>query len=791
MPLFLHVREVLEQCEYLCTGRSACNAQSMAVRRVGILAGIAFGGCLSALCAPADTFESDVKPFLKANCVLCHAGENPAGGLDLNRFLSLDATAALASRDKWELVSQKLLSGEMPPSAMPRPPAEGIVAVRAWVESEYAHLDQMAKPSPGRVTARRLSRYEYNHTILDLLGVDFHPADDFPPDDSGYGFDNIGDILTVSPGLMEKYLKVAKTIADTVTTVAQPKVKPTVDRYLAERIGQYPRLREEFTYKFAADGEYRFRTTWFQNLGQGLPIEGKFYLDGKLAAVVKLTTTTDMDRAFAAQVLVSFGPHRVTADLKVLDPNYKKNLPYLEYTEIQGPVVQRSIGLSEAHRRLFTCSPGLGSNEASCARQILTPLVKRAWRRPVTKQELASLLQLVAVAQKRGDSFEQAIGVALQAILVSPYFLYRIEPDPVQSGAYRLNQYELAARLSYFVWSSMPDDALLTLADRGQLQGPAVLHAQIKRMLADPKSKRLVEAFGGQWLETRNLDDAAKPDAKKFPGYDEDLRDAMKTETQMFLQAIVDEDRSVLDLLDARFTYLNERLARFYGIQGVSGEQFRRVELDGVQRSGILTQASVLTVSSYPTRTSPVIRGKYILDNILGAPPPPPPPGVPLLDEATLGKDVTVRQQLEKHRSNALCASCHSKMDPLGFGLENYDAIGRWRNLDGKLPVDATGVLPNGNTFSTPAELKEILKSDPDTFVRCLVQKLLVFALGRGLENYDRPAIDQITKNVAVGGYRFSKIIEEIVNSAPFQMRATPETTKTAEATKNQKATKN
>jgi hypothetical protein len=743
-----------------------------------MLARIALYGCLAAFCAPADTFDSAVKPFLKTNCVLCHAGEHPAGGLDLNRFLSLDATAALGSRDQWELVSQKLTSGEMPPVGMPRPAADGIAAVHAWVESEYARLDRTAKPSPGRVTARRLNRYEYNHTILDLLGVDYHPADDFPPDDSGYGFDSIGDVLTVSPALMEKYLKAAKTIADTVTTVAQPKVKPTVDRYLAERIGQYPSIRAEFTHQFAADGEYHIRTTWYQKMPNGMPLEGKFYLDGKPVADVKVVCSEDMDRAVMAQLAVPFGPHRVMAELKVLDPKYNKALPYIEYTEIQGPIVQRSLGLSEAHRRLFLCGPGPGFSDTSCARQILTPLVQRAWRRPVTRQELASLLQLVVTAEKRGESFEQAVGVALQAVLVSPYFLYRVEMDPVQSGTYRLNQHELATRLAYFVWSSMPDDELRMLADRGQLQGPAVMKAQLARMVADPKSKRLVEAFGGQWLGTRNLDDTAKPDAKKFPEYTEDLRDAMKTETGMFLQAMVDENRSVLDLVDARFTYLNERLARFYGIAGVTGEQFRRVELDGVQRSGILTQAAVLTVSSYPTRTSPVIRGKYILDNILGAPPPPPPANVPLLDEASLGTSVTVRQQLEKHRSNPVCASCHSKMDPLGFGLENYDAIGRWRTLDGKLPIDATGVLPNGKTFATPAELKEILKSQPDVFVRCLVQKLLIFALGRGLENYDRPAVEQITRNVAAGGYRFSALLEEIVNSVPFQMRAAPQATR-------------
>jgi hypothetical protein len=752
----------------------------MDTRRAAILAGILVGGCATALYPSDGTFESDVKPFIRSNCIACHTGDRAPAGLDLNRFLSLDEAAALGFREQWEAVSRKLLSGEMPPAGLPHPPAEGIMAVRSWVERKFP----AAKPSPGRVTARRLNRYEYNHTILDLLGLDFHPADDFPPDDSGYGFDSIGDVLTVSPALMAKYLKVAKTIADTVTMSAQPPVKPTIDRFLAERIGQYPRLRGEFTYQFAADGEYRFRTTWYQNLGKGLPIEGRFYIDGKLAADIKLTTSIEMDRAFVAQIPVAYGPHRVAADLKVLDPNYKKTLPYLEYTEIQGPVVQHSVGSKKIRERLFTCAPGAGLSEASCARRIVAPLAKRAWRRPLTKPELNSLLRLFATARQRGDSFEQSIGVALQAILVSPYFLYRVETDPVKTGAYHLNQYELATRLSYFLWSSMPDDELLALADHGQLRGADAMRAQIKRMLASPKSKRLVEAFGGQWLGTRNLMDTAKPDPKKFPEFTEELRDAMKTETDLFFQAIVSEDRSVLDLLDARFTYLNERLARFYGIPGVTGEQFRRVELDGIERSGILTQAAILTVSSYPTRTSPVIRGKYILDNILGAPPPPPPPGIPALDEAPLGTSATVREQLEKHRSNPLCASCHAKMEPLGFGLENYDAIGRWRTLDGKLPIDSSGALPSGQKFSTPAELKQILKSSPDVFVRCLVQKMLVFALGRGLESYDNAAVDEITRNVAAGGYRFSKLIEEIVNSAPFQMRTAAAAPKSAQAHK-------
>jgi hypothetical protein len=733
--------------------------------------------CLLALAAPADTFESQVKPFLKSNCLMCHRADSAAGGLDLNRFIALPATAALADREQWERISEKLASGQMPPKGMKRPAPEGVAAVLTWVEGEYARLDRTAKPNPGRVTARRLNRYEYNNTILDLLGVDFHPADEFPADDSGYGFDNIGDVLSVSPNLIQKYLRAAETIADTVTTVEQHKVKPTVVRYLAERMGQYQRMREDVTHKFAADGEYSLRSTWYQKLPNGMPIEGKFYIDGQLAANVKIICTEEMDRAFVAQVLVPAGPHKVTAELTVLDPNYKKAKPYLEYTEIQGPVVQRSAGVSEAHQRLFICGHKPGQHQSSCARRILTPFVHRAWRRPVANQELADLLQLVNTVQQRGDSLERGIGVALQAVLVSPHFLFRIEQDPGRAEAYRLSQHELATRLAYFVWSSMPDDELLTLADRGQLNGAAVMKAQLKRMLANPKSHRLVEAFGGQWLQTRNLD-SLKPDAKKFPEYDEELRDAMRTETEMFLHSIIREDRSVLDLLDARYTFLNERLARYYGIVGVSGPEFRRVELDGSQRSGILTQASVLTVSSYPTRTSPVIRGKWILDNILGAPPPPPPPDVPALDEASLGSAATVRQQLEKHRSNAVCASCHSKMDPLGFGLENYDAIGRWRTLEGKLPVDAAGVLPNGKAFSTPAELKQILKSDKDAFIRCLAQKLLVFGLGRGLEHYDRAAVNLISRNVTADGYRFSRFMEEIVNSAPFQMRNAPEAVK-------------
>jgi hypothetical protein len=362
--------------------------------------------------------------------------------------------------------------------------------------------------------------------------------------------------------------------------------------------------------------------------------------------------------------------------------------------------------------------------------------------------------------------------VALEAILMSPNFLFRVERDPAgpSDPAHRVTDLELASRLSYFLWSSMPDDELLNVAEKGRLHTPGVLSAEVRRMLADPKAHALVENFGGEWLQIRNLD-VLKPDPVKFPEYDAQLRDDMRTETEMFFQAIVQEDRSVLDFIDGNFTFLNERLARHYGMAGITGNNFRRVELDGTQRGGVLTQASVLTVSSYPTRTSPVIRGKWLLDNILNTPPPPPPPDVPALDEKATGTTMSMRQQLEKHRANAVCAGCHARMDPLGFGLENYDAIGRWRTTDGKFPIDASGVLPNGKSFTGAAELKAILKADSETFVRALSEKMLTYALGRGLESYDRPAVEKIVKDVENNGFRFSQLIRSTVDSVPFQMR--------------------
>ena len=426
----------------------------------------------------------------------------------------------------------------------------------------------------------------------------------------------------------------------------------------------------------------------------------------------------------------------------------------------------------ESYRRVFACGHLSGHHTASCARTDLAHLARLAYRRPVTPDEVKRLTTLVASAQKDGMTFEQAIRIGLEAILVSPNFLFRIERDPKPddpSAIHPVNDFELASRLSYFLWSSMPDEPLLQAAGEHRLHDGSVLTAQVKRMLQDPKSDALIDNFAGQWLELRNLD-SIRPDPDEFPQFNAQLRRAMYTETQMFVQSVVRNDSSILDFLDGKYTFLNGRLAKFYGIPGVTGNQFRRVSLDGSERSGVLTQASVLTVTSYPTRTSPVLRGKWILENVLNTPPPPPPPGVGSIDAKAGPLAGTMRQQMEKHRADPMCAACHTRMDPLGFALENYNAIGQWRTHDAGQIIDSSGSLPNGKAFKGSAELKAILMGNRDTFAECLAEKVMIYALGRGLEGYDRRTLKQITSNLATNDYRFSALISGIVNSVPFQM---------------------
>jgi hypothetical protein len=446
-----------------------------------------------------------------------------------------------------------------------------------------------------------------------------------------------------------------------------------------------------------------------------------------------------------------------------------------ESIDVAGPYNQRTGPSMDSLRRVYVCGHLSGKhNEAACPRRIVTSFLSRAFRRSAAAVEVEKYLGFYSLARKNGDPFEEGIATALQAILVAPEFLFRVEKDPQGPNPASIQPYELASRLSYFLWSSQPDDELLRVAGSGALSRPEVQQAQVIRMLRDPKSFALVENFGGQWLQFRNID-VVRPDPGQFPLFDDGLRLAMRRETELFLDSVVRDDGSILQLLDASYSFLNERLARFYGVPGVTGPEFRRVDMSSTPRGGgILAHASLLTVTSYSTRTSPVLRGKWILETLLNAPPPAPPPGVPPLEDSKAGVNATLRQQMEAHRKSPICSSCHSQMDPLGFGLENFDAIGHWRTADGKAPVDSSGSLPDGRSFRTPAELKQILKEDRSAFVRGVTEKMLVFALGRGLEPFDRPTVASIVSSVEKNQYRFSSLVLAIVQSLPFRMRSAP-----------------
>lgn len=656
--------------------------------------------------------------------------------------------------------------------------------LRAVSTLAVAALLLAAKTDPGRVTARRLNRYEYNNTVRDLLGIQFRPAADFPADDSGYGFDNNGDVLSLSPALMEKYLRAAEKIARaTIPSASLPKATlKTHTRRDNRAEKETPGLT--INHQFPAEGDYKVTIGAY---GRPDPVRISLSLDGQPAGVHPVENTVDSWRPADFEIHLPFGEHSLASELvpdglPLVDPvaDEKGNPvkprhdPYIGFIQVRGPYNPTAPPPQESYRLVFRCGHAPGQHTLECARLNLADLARRAYRRPVDSRDVEGLMQFVEAAQQQGESIDHGMQVALEAILSSPRFLFRIERDwhPENPTAiHKIDQFELATRLSYFLWSSMPDDELFQLAATHRLRDREVLQAEIHRMLLDPKAQALVDNFGGQWLQTRNLD-SLHPDPAKFPQFNDELRQSMKQETQLFFQSIVREDRSILDFLDANYTFLDERLASFYGIAGVTGKEFRRVELPaGSHRGGVVTQASVLTVSSYAARTSPVLRGKWILENILNTPPPPPPPNVPNLDQTAIGSSATARQQMEQHRANPACRSCHARMDPLGFGLENYNAIGQWRTHEGNLLIDATGTLPNGRTFDGPDGLKALLVQDKTAFAKCLAEKLLIYALGRGLEDYDRPAIENIVTRAASNGYKFSTFINEIVTSAPFQMR--------------------
>jgi hypothetical protein len=742
--------------------------------------------CALAVCALAPaadlpTFEKTVTPVFSSTCTPCHNESLASGNLDIAAFTK--SASLTENREGWDAILRKVRAGEMPPKGIPRP--AGLDAAIQYLSGEFEKADRNIKPDPGRVTARRLNRAEYTNTIRDLLGVEFRAEKSFPTDDLGNGFDNIGDVLTISPVLMEKYLAAAGRIAARAVA-ADPLPKPLEIQYhnKDKRIRRVDFSTIEATGRIEFDGEYTVRFGLpGERAADAKPVTLGFWMDGKLLQTMEVQTkpsglvyfnpySEEQMRLFLPEGEHVFRAGFINDDFvsgMTLKQAYdsKKN-KYLDSITFVGPYAPKTEPASR--KKIFLCDPASGP---VCVDRILTNLAHHAWRRPVTKTEVASLTKFVALAKASGQNTEQGIQLALQAMLVSPHFLFRIEHDPNPNDPTRvhpLTDVELASRLSYFLWSSMPDDELLTLAEAGKLHSPDVLDAQVKRMLADPRSAAIADNFAGQWLELRNLD-TVKPDPQKFPDWSPELRDAMRTETRLFFDHMLRENRPMGEFLDARYTFLNEPLAKHYGIEGVKGPEFRRVDLTTEQRGGILSHASVLTVSSYPTRTSVVIRGKYILDNILGSPIPPPPPDVPQLDEASVGATASLRQQMEKHRANATCAGCHNKMDGLGFGLENYDGIGKWRTLDGKFPVDATGVLPNGRTFSTPAEMRTELKSQLPQFARRVVEKMLTYSLGRGLGPSDNRTVDAITRRLEANGYPFQTLVFEIVRSFPFQSR--------------------
>ena len=732
--------------------------------------------------ADAPTFENTVQPVLTKTCTPCHNQQLASGGLVIAPFTK--AASLTADHADWERILDKLRAGEMPPRGIPRPPQ--LDAAIAYLGQQLDAAEKNIKPDPGRVTARRLNRAEYSNTIRDLLSVEFHAEKNFPTDDLGDGFDNIGDVLTVSPVLMEKYLSAAQKIAAKALGADPLPKKPIQVQFAAKD----KKIRRVDPSTIETMGNIPFDGEWDITLGlpgergaDAKPVTLGFWVDGKLLQTLSAETKPSELVYFNPyseehmRLFLSEGDHTFRAGfigddfVKGLTPkelyDNKKN-KFLDSITFVGPYASKVERASR--KKILICDPESGP---ACVDRIVATLARRAYRRPVTRAEVAELTKFVSLAKANHETTEQGIQLAIEAMLVSPNFLFRIEHDAFPTDAtkvHRLTDVELASRLSYFLWSSMPDDQLLTLGDTGKLHEPEVLNAQVKRMLADDRSAALSENFAGQWLELRNLN-VVKPDPQKFPEWNPELRDDMYSETRLFFDYVLRQNRPLADFLDARYTFLNDRLAKFYGIAGVTGPEFRKVDLATDQRGGILGQASVLTVSSYPTRTSVVLRGKYILGNILGTPPPPPPPDVPALDEAAVGTSMSLRQQMERHRADPACAVCHSKMDPLGFGLENYNGIGKWRTMDGKFPVDASGTLPNGKTFATPGQMRALLESQLPEFARCIVEKMMIYSLGRGLGSYDRRTVNAITSDWARAGYPFQSLIFEIVQSLPFQSR--------------------
>lgn len=791
-------------------------------------------GCvLSSVCfatfdrvkAKSPEFRKAGRAFLETHCLKCHSGKDPEAGLSLEPFR--DAASLVRQRKTWDQVLSRIATSEMPPKGQKKPSVADAVAFTDLVKSIFDHHDRNAKPDPGRVTMRRLNRTEYRNTIRDLVGVDFDPTEDFPSDDIGHGFDNIGDVLTLSPFLMERYLAAAEQIMSKAIMPTPPAV---IRRNLSSRYTE-PASRESYglvvngfrpmrsdgtrpidvgplntPYKWDPDSEYTFRTRVYKEGGDGKPVRVSIMVHGRdlpnpspdseldrllgrpqrparILRTFQVEATT-RDKAETLEVHVPAMPNRHRMQIAIDQPS-EDGRPvtlWVEYFALDGPLDPRP----RSHRTLLAATSGKTQPEHT--REVMTRFLRRAFRRPVTPDELARSMQLVTDAMDDGDKWEAAIQFAMTAALCSPKFLFRVEVDenPSRKQVHDLNEFQLASRLSYFLWNSMPDDTLLDLAEKKQLT--ANLDSQVERMLADARASSLVQGFAMQWLQLQRID-FVSPDGKLFPTFNAALRAAMVRETEMFMESILREDRSVLDLIDADYTFVNAPLAQHYGIadtngnavgakpagkrgRPIRGDNFVRVLLQDRNRGGLLTQASVLTVTSNPTRTSPVKRGRWVLEQIMGAPPPPPPGNVPELSEAEA--DITaasLRERMEVHRRNPACANCHAKMDPIGFALENFNAVGGWRTKDGGFDIDATGEFTDGTKFVGPAALKTFVMQRKESFVRCLTEKLLIYALGRGLEYYDRPTVESIVQTLPAEEYRLSALVTHIVKCDAFRQR--------------------
>jgi hypothetical protein len=731
--------------------------------------------------AKAETFDGDVQPFLKKYCFDCHEGDQAEGGVSMASYA--EVTAKNTDRVHWQKILRQLQGKVMPPKDSPQPDESQRKNIMVWIESFALMPDCSKGERPGRVTLRRLNRAEYNNTIRDLFGIDIKPADIFPSDDVGYGFDNIGDVLTLPPVLLERYLEAAENVMRAVIATADIDTAP-IKTGKGGTLASRGEIGQEFD--LSADGQYVVRARAFGDQAGDEPVQMEFRIDGKEKKKVDVSAKQSAPQDYEITLRLEKGKHQFA--VAFLNDYYKPDAPdpkqrgdrnlHVEKFTVIGPVGVMPEELPEAHKRFFS-KPIEAKIDRDTQRQqvrdLVRPLASRAFRRRATDAEMDGLVALFDFAREKGETVERSMQITTSAILVSPSFLFRIEKDAPSGKTRTLSDVEMASRLSYFLWSSLPDDELFRAGVKGELHTDKQLIEQALRMLKDPKSKALVENFAGQWLQLRNLD-TFFPDKERFPDYDDALKSAMRRETEEFFSYLVREDRSVLEFLDADYTFVNERLAKHYGLQGVSGEEFRRVSVDPAQRGGLLGQASILSVTSNPTRTSPVKRGKWILENLFASPPPPPPPNVPELAVENKEKPLTgtLRQQMEQHRSDPSCAACHQLMDPLGFGLENYNAVGAWRTDDGLHPVDPSGELPDGRSFKGPAELKTILKGREEEFRRCFAEKMLTYAIGRGLEHYDACAVQRISRECAENGNRFSVIVTEIVLSPAFRQRESP-----------------